>query len=65
MNFHLGQKVRHRGTGEVGVIVALWTDVNGDTDTYVAFFGTEFPIGQPNQIPYVLRYFSTTLEIVE
>ena len=58
----LGQKVRHRGTGEVGVVTWLWVNEHGDTDTYVAFFGTEFPAGEPNEIPHVLRYYDTTLE---
>jgi len=33
-------------------------------DCYVAFFGGSLPTGAPNERPYVLRYFSTSLEVV-
>ena len=65
MDFRLGQKVRLRSTGEVGVVVWLWTDEHGDTDTYVSFFGKVFPSGAPEGKPYVLRYYVAGLEPAE
>ncbi len=65
MELRIGQKVRLRSTGEVGVIVWLWTNEHGDTDTYVSFFGKAFPSGQPEEKPYVLRYFAACLELAE
>lgn len=63
MSFTVGQKVRLKSTGEVGVIVCLWTNDHGDEDSYIAFFGAAFPTGEPAQKPYVLRYFTTGLEL--
>ena len=65
MEFQLGQKVRLRHTGEVGVVVWLWTDEHGDTDAYVSFFGDSFPSGVPVKVSYVLRYYAAGLEPVE
>lgn len=61
MALRLGQKVKLAATGEVGVIIWLWTDESGDTDAYVAFFGEAFPNGSPKQQPYVLRYYTASL----
>jgi hypothetical protein len=61
---HPGQRVKHRGTGEVGIVVHAWADAAGDTDAYVAFFGEEFPEGAPEAKPYVLRYFESSLEVL-
>ena len=63
----IGQRVRYRGTdaGEVGVVVWTWTDEHGDINAYVAFFGSTFPHGIPERTPYVLRYYATTLEVIE
>lgn len=65
MTLRLGQKVKHISTNEVGVVIWLWADEHGDIDTYVAFFGTEFPDGPPKEKPYVLRYFASSLVPIE
>ena len=58
-----GTRVRLDSTGEVGVVVHTWFNPEiGMDDCYVAFFGTEFPDGQPNGIPYVLRYAANSLD---
>ena len=52
---------------EVGIIVHAWIDPDLEaTDCYVAFFGNTWPLPgeKPNQIPYVLRYFLSSLEEV-
>ena len=50
-------------SSEVGIIVHAWND-SGDIDCYVAFFGEQWPSHneKPEQIPYVLRYFLSSLE---
>ena len=59
----IGQKVWHRSTHEVGVVVWLWkSNEYGDVDAYVEFFGKQFPVGVPSEVPYVLRYYESTLE---
>jgi hypothetical protein len=57
----IGDRVRLKSTGEVGVVIWAWDDPAG-TDAYVAFFGSEFPAEKPHAAPYVLRYASTSLE---
>ena len=65
MSIQIGQRVRHLGTGEVGIVVHLWVDPEtGAEDAYVAFFGQNFPMGKPAEVPYVLRYFLSSLEPV-
>jgi hypothetical protein len=65
MNIQIGQRVRHISTGEVGIVVHVWIDPETDAeDAYVAFFGRDFPAGKPAEIPYVLRYFTSSLEPV-
>ena len=61
MSLCIGQKVKLIATGEVGVVVWCWSNEHGDTDTYVAFFGNEFPEGAPHEAPYVLRYYESSL----
>jgi hypothetical protein len=61
----IGQRVRLRDTGEVGVVVWVWKNSNADAEVYVAFFGKAFPNAVPESKPYVLRYFSTSLELAE
>jgi hypothetical protein len=61
---HPGQRVKHRDTGEVGIVVHAWKDADGTIDAYVAFFGEEFPEGAPAEKPYVLRYLESTLEVL-
>jgi len=65
MELKRGTKVKLINTGEVGVIVHTWFDNQMDaTDCHVAFYGEEFPSGKPSEKPYVLRYFSSSLEVV-
>jgi hypothetical protein len=65
MSLRIGQKVRLRSTGEVGVVVWTWQNVHGDVDAYVAFFGESFPVGKPSQPPGIMRYYERSLEPVE
>jgi hypothetical protein len=60
------QRAGTAGTGEdeVGVVVHSWKDSHGDEDVYVAFFGPSFPAGEPQQAPYLLQYYSTSLEVI-
>lgn len=52
-------------TPEFGVVVHSWLDDEiGMFDCYVAFFGAEFPEGKPSEMPYVLRYASTSLTVL-
>jgi len=60
--FAVGDRVRLKATGEVGVVVCVWFDAEFGYDHYVAFFGHEFPQGQPASPPYILRYAATSLE---
>ena len=49
-------------TSEFGVIVHCWlSDELNMFDCYVAFFGDEFPTGQPADKPYILKYAATVL----
>ena len=65
MTLRIGQRVRLRATGEAGVVAYLWTDEHGDVDAYVTFFGKEFPVGEPTEKPYVLRYYAASLDPTE
>lgn len=65
-----GTKVRidglEQGGPEYGIVVHCWLDDEiGTYDCYVAFFGNQQPIGKPIKTPYILRYFSTTLAVIE
>lgn len=52
-------------TPEFGVVVHCWLDDEiGMFDCYVAFFGPEFPDGEPSEKPYVLRYAATSLTVL-
>jgi len=47
-------------------VVHSWHDQDIDAeDNYIAFFGLRFPDAEPEQIPYVLRYATIGLEILE
>ena len=66
----VGDRVKLLRTGltevEVGVVVAVWyDDVLATYDTYVAFFGSKFPEGEPEEKPYILRYTESSLKRVE
>lgn len=65
-----GTRVRldaaEEGISEYGVVVHCW--LNDDVhayDCYIAFFGNQMPTGKPNKIPYVLRYLSTSLTVLD
>ena len=62
-----GTRVRHRleEEWEYGVVIHCWLseEIHG-YDCYVAFFGSELPIGVPRVKPYVLRYASTSLYVL-
>lgn len=52
-------------TPEFGVVVHCWLDAEiGMFDCYVAFFGSELPVGEPAGSPYVLRYGATSLTVL-
>jgi hypothetical protein len=62
----IGHRVRLIPTGEVGIVVWIWPSEEADfNDTYVTFFGQEFPSSAPHRIPYVLRYAETSLELLD
>ena len=66
MTIEVGDKVKLLSTGEVGIVVHTWHDEELDTqNNYIAFFGEEFPDGKPIEIPYVLKYISGSLQILE
>jgi len=67
-----GTHVRYDGCEdgpEYGVVVYCWpVDLGGGFmiyDCYVAFFGKEIPKGAPEERPYVLRYASTSLVVLD
>jgi hypothetical protein len=64
MSVKIGQRVRLKSTGEVGVVVWVWEDAELGTDTYVAFFGDDWPEGKPAEKPYILRYLEPSLELI-
>ena len=51
---------------EDGVVVHCWLSKEiGVHDCYIAFFGDAIPVGKPAVKPYVLRYASTSLTLLE
>ena len=51
---------------EDGIVIHCWLDAEiGVHDCYVAFFGDTIPDGKPTAKPYVLRYASTSLALLE
>lgn len=53
------------GGPEYGVVVHCWDDEEAHGyDCYVAFFGSALPSGKPNERPYVLRYASSSLDVI-
>jgi hypothetical protein len=68
--FPPGTAVRYdglqKGGPEYGVVVHCWfEDEIGAYDCYVAFFGNELPTRKPAEKPYILRYLSTSLNVVD
>ena len=65
-----GTQVRYDGgeerVPEYGVVVHCWLNDELDVyDCYVAFFGDQRPTGKPKKLPYVLRYLSASLTVLE
>jgi hypothetical protein len=61
-----GTRVRYDGWAEdepeYGIIVHCWLNPKlAMYDCLVAFFGNEFPVGEPAEHPYVLRYSAASL----
>ena len=53
------------GGPEYGVVVHCWLEQEIDGyDCYVAFFGNEPPTGKPAKMPYILRYPTISLTVV-
>ncbi len=54
------------GAPEYGVIIHCWLDDEiGGYDCYIAFFGNQQTAGKPTKKPYVLRYASTSLTVLD
>jgi hypothetical protein len=54
------------GGPEYGIVVHCWLDGEISVhDCYVAFFGDEQPIGKPLEMPYILRYASLSLTVID
>jgi hypothetical protein len=54
------------GGPEYGVVVHCWIDEEADFyDCHVAFYGAALPVGPPAEKPYVLRYASTSLVVLD
>jgi hypothetical protein len=64
-----GTPVRYDGleecVPEYGIVIHCWLNEESVAyDCYVAFFGDRQPTGKPPDVPYVLRYFSASLEVI-
>lgn len=54
------------GGPEYGIVVHCWLDDEiGAHDCYVAFFGNKRLTGKPTEKPYILRYASTSLTVID
>ena len=65
-----GSKVRYDGLDEggpeYGIIIHCWYDDElSGYDCYVAFFGSKLPSGKPGEKPYVLRYYASSLTMID
>lgn len=63
-----GTRVRREDDGwaEYGIVVHCWhSDEIEAYDCYVAFFGNALPTGQPKEKPYILRYASISLTVLD
>ncbi len=68
-----GTRVRHDGLvlgsdgdPEFGVVIHCWRNEDEDIfDCSVAFFGDSFPDAAPQEPPYVLRYASMSLIVLD
>jgi hypothetical protein len=51
---------------EHGVVIYCWYDEKMDAhDCHVAFYGRKWPEEQPETHPYILRYYTTSLHVVD
>lgn len=54
------------GGPEYGIVLHCWLDDEiGANDCDVAFFGDKQPTGKPIVKPYILRYASTSLTVID
>ncbi|MEJ0060808.1 MAG: hypothetical protein WDM79_15045 [Terricaulis sp.] len=64
-----GTRVRYDGLedgAEFGVVVHTWfNDEMAGYDCYIAFFGGALPAGAPDRRPYILRYASSSLVVID
>ena len=65
-----GTRVRYDGLvdggPEYGIVVYCWLDREFDFyDCHIAFYGAALPDGPPSEKPYVLRYASTSLVVLD
>lgn len=65
-----GTRVRFDGLSEgepeYGVVIHCWyNDEIYGHDCYVAFFGESWPVNEPEEKPYVLRYAVVSLNVIE
>ena len=65
-----GTKVRYDGLvdgrPEFGIVIHCWLDEDHSFyDCHVAFYGDALPEGAPKEKPYVLRYASTSLVVLD
>lgn len=68
-----GTKVRYDGLKnsgcgdpEYGIVIHCWRDEELQIyDCLIAFFGSSFPNGLPEERPYILRYASINLTVVK
>lgn len=66
MIYQSGSKVKLVSTGEVGVVIHSWKNPQLNTvDYHVAFYGTQFPVDEPENPPYVLRYSEASLKAID
>ena len=66
MPFSPGTKVKLISTGEVGIVVHGWQNLEMDAmDYHIAFYGELFPKAEPSEPPYVLRYLESSLEKID
>ena len=67
--YNIGDKVQlvtEENPREVGIVVNYWFDNDMRCfDYHVAFFGENFPEGKPKEVPYILRYLETSLDVFD
>ncbi|MEM8638481.1 MAG: DUF6745 domain-containing protein [Cyanobacteria bacterium P01_G01_bin.54] len=59
-----GTRVKLTHTGEYGMVIHCW-DGGGFFDYYIAFYGDAFPDQQTHCQPYVFRYATSSLQVLE